>query len=139
MCLLAEWSPIAMQLQTFIASALLLSGLASAVNLPRANEAAECAPSGEHCSRRYRPHCCTGRCSGEISGVSGAIYTVFVLLLTQLWCVALPPLVIDWLLAPVRKLSSMNQGQIKFPPVIAHSYFLPDLAFTCVCLMNHYE
>ena len=114
MCLLAEWPPIAMQLRAFIASALLLSGLASAVNLPRANEAAECQPKGSYCSQLFGPHCCAGHhCSGLTSGVSVAIHTVFLLLLTQLWSIVLPS-VIRWLLALARKLSLMNQGQIKY-------------------------
>ena len=70
-----------MQLQTFIASALFLSGLASAVTLPRANEAAECSGAGGTCSPALGgPYCCTGYiCTGVIGGVSVAIHTVFVL------------------------------------------------------------
>ena len=97
-----------MQLQTFIASALLLSGLASAVTLPRANEAAECAEPGRHCNVRVGPHCCHGICIHERdnpNGVSVAIHTVFVLLLTQLWRTVLPLEALDWLLAPARRLS----------------------------------
>ena len=139
MCLLAEWSPIAMQLRAFIACAFLLSGLASAANLPRANEAAQCSTKGHYCSRIFGPHCCTGTCSGLSNGVSVAIHTVFLLLLTQLWSIVLPS-VIRWLLALARKLSLMNQGQIKFSPLIACSDFCVQiLAFICVCLMNHYE
>ena len=80
-----------MQLQTFIASALLLSGLASAVTLLRANEAAECAPLGHYCNKKIGPHCCEGICiPGRPGSVSVAIHTVFVLLLTQLWRIDLP-------------------------------------------------
>jgi hypothetical protein len=76
-----------MQLQTFIASALLLSGLASAVTLPRANEAAECGGDASECYVDSPPWCCNGYVclshSGS-DGVSVAIHTVFVLLLAQL-------------------------------------------------------
>ena len=111
-----------MQLQTFIAFTLLLSGLASAATLPRANEAAECVPIGQYCNPHIGRHCCEGRCiPGRPGGVSVAIHTVLVLLFIQIWRIDLPS-VIDGLLAPARKLS--YQGQIKFPPAIANSYFV---------------
>ena len=132
MVLLAEWSRIAMQLQTFIASALLLSGLASAVNLPRANEAAECVKPGASCNVLMHRLCCadsvcvTLRARRGEDGVSVTIHVVFFLLLTQLWHI-----VLRWtlshlilLIAPVRKLSSTKQGQIKFATIITRSYFI---------------
>ena len=145
MCLLAEWPPIAMQLQAFIASALLLSGLASAVNLPRANEAAECQPTGSYCSQLFGPHCCAGHhCSGLTSCVSVAIHSIFMFLLTQLWSIVLrSDSAIGWLLAPARKLSLTNQGQIKFHPVIACSYLVSrswrSFAFAWWIIMNRYS
>ena len=80
-----------MQLQTFIASALLLSGLAGAVNLPRANEATQCAKAGERCNIPKDRLCCKGSLCiafpaarrGD-DGVSVTIHVVFFLLLTQL-------------------------------------------------------
>ena len=91
--MLAESSLIAMQLQTFIASALLLSGLSSAVTLPRANEAAECVGGGSYCNVVFGPHCCDGYSCfpwGVAGGVSVTIHIVSVLLLTQLWRIVLP-------------------------------------------------
>ena len=80
-----------MQLQIFITSALLLSGLASAVTLPRDNEleADECGDEASECYVDSPPWCCNGYVclshSGS-DGVSVAIHTVlFALLLTQLW------------------------------------------------------
>lgn len=70
-----------MQLQALIASALLLSGLASAVNLPR-DEADNCVQPGGSCNAIYGPSCCNGffyKCSpgGTGGGVSVAIHSVF--------------------------------------------------------------
>ena len=82
----------AMQLQTFIASALLLSGLASAAILPRDNEAAGCIPDGGICRAPFYTPCCNGSpClpGGVGEGVSVAIHTVFVVLLTRLWRIVL--------------------------------------------------
>jgi hypothetical protein len=127
--LLAVSSRIAMQLQTFIASALLLSGLASAVNLPRANEAAECTKVGSRCNVLKGPLCCADSVCVSLTlprprqgedGVSATIHAVFLLLLTQLWRIVVP----SHLIAPARKLSLMNQGQIKFATIITCSYFI---------------
>ena len=108
-----------MQLQTFIASTLLLSSLAGAVNLPR-GEADTCLGSGVECD--ISVPCCSGHCifrTAEL-GVSVAIYIVFVL--TQLWRIVLPLIAAH--IAPTgHKLSLMNRGQIKFGPVIACSYY----------------
>ena len=105
MCLslLAKSSPlIAMQLRKFIASALLLSGLASAVNLPR-HEADDCLGDGVKCNAYSGPQCCAGYCN--LGNVSVAINIVVMLLLTQLWRIDLH----DCQIAPTgHKLSLMN-------------------------------
>ena len=135
-----------MQLQTFIASALLLSGLASAVNLPRANEAAECVKPGASCNVLMHRLCCadsvcvTLRARRGEDGVSVTIHVVFFLLLTQLWHI-----VLRWtlshlilLIAPARKLSSTKQGQIICHNNYLFLFYFQILAFVCVCLMNYY-
>ena len=130
--MLAESSFIATRLQTFIASALLLSGLASAATLPRDN-ADYCVGPGGTCNNIGGPYCCEGYCSGGFGlGISVPTNTVFVLLLTQLWRKVLFS-VADWFLAQAHKLSLMNRGQMKFSPAIACSYFVSRS-----CLMNHY-
>ena len=61
-----------MQLQTFITSTLLLSGLASAVTLPRANEAAAvCGGDASECYVDSPPLCCNGYVCLSHSGSDG--------------------------------------------------------------------